>query len=233
MEKFIDHQISLVQKEKTIDVEETSRLLSTYSPLQLQKRGLALIGLKVTGMRTGLGGKSLIDLELANPIKLPPVLPAHKITTGDIVGLDEYKKDKPSKQSAQWSGVVLRVSDSKVTIALSQDTDDELPPEIQERCQIVKLANSVTYERMIKAMERLKVQGETGVSSLSQTLLGLSKPSAPEDYSDLEFFDDTLNESQKDAVRFALGSPEIALIHGPPGKPERPIHSWKSFVNLQ
>ncbi|KAL0096521.1 hypothetical protein J3Q64DRAFT_1692963 [Phycomyces blakesleeanus] len=136
MEKFIDHQISLIQQEKTIDVEETSKLLSTYTPLQLQKRGLALIGLKVTGMRTGLGGKSLIDLELANPIKLPPVLPAHKISTGDIVGLDEYKKDKPSKQSAQWSGVVLRVTDSKVTIALSQDTDDELPPEIQERCQM-------------------------------------------------------------------------------------------------
>jgi DNA polymerase alpha-associated DNA helicase A len=26
-----------------------------------------------------------------------------------------------------------------------------------------------------------------------------------------------LNESQKDAIRFALASREVALIHGPPG----------------
>ncbi|KAG1067690.1 hypothetical protein G6F42_026472 [Rhizopus arrhizus] len=98
MEKFIAHQIQLVETERKIDVEDTQKLLSAYAPIQLQRRGVALVGLKVTGMRTGLGGKSLIDLELANPSMLPPIFPAHKITTGDIVGLDEYKKDKPSQQ---------------------------------------------------------------------------------------------------------------------------------------
>ena len=33
----------------------------------------------------------------------------------------------------------------------------------------------------------------------------------------VEFTDPTLNDSQKEAIRFALSSPEIALIHGPPG----------------
>lgn len=33
----------------------------------------------------------------------------------------------------------------------------------------------------------------------------------------VEFFDPTLNDSQKEAIRFALASKEIALIHGPPG----------------
>lgn len=33
----------------------------------------------------------------------------------------------------------------------------------------------------------------------------------------VDFFDPTLNDSQKDAVRFALASREVALIHGPPG----------------
>jgi DNA polymerase alpha-associated DNA helicase A len=31
------------------------------------------------------------------------------------------------------------------------------------------------------------------------------------------FFDDNLNPSQKEAVRFALASSEVACIHGPPG----------------
>ncbi|KAI8367668.1 P-loop containing nucleoside triphosphate hydrolase protein [Radiomyces spectabilis] len=156
-------------------------------------------------MRTGLGGKSLIDLELANPSKQSSTLPTHKFTTGDIVGLDEYRKDKPPKKTINWSGVVLRVTDTKITVALSQENDDAIPTEVQERCQI-----------MMKALERLKEQGESGCSDLAQVLFGLRAPSAVQDQ-EITFFDETLNASQKEAVKFALGSPEVALVHGPPG----------------
>lgn len=49
MEKFIAHQIQLVETERKIDVEDTQKLLSAYAPIQLQRRGVALVGLKVTG----------------------------------------------------------------------------------------------------------------------------------------------------------------------------------------
>jgi DNA polymerase alpha-associated DNA helicase A len=79
---------------------------------------------------------SLLDLELAQPMTDPPRLPSHKIRTGDIVGLQEYKKDKPTSQSL-LSGVVSKVTDSVVTVALSQrQDDDELPQELQDRCQM-------------------------------------------------------------------------------------------------
>ncbi|SAL98729.1 hypothetical protein [Absidia glauca] len=217
MEAFIDHQVQLVQEEKRIDVEDTQKLLSSYSPIQLQKRGMALLGLRVTAMRTGLGGKSLIDLELGQSNRQIPTFPTHKITTGDIIGLDEYKKDKPSKKAAPWSGVVLRVTDTRITVALSQDMDEDLPPEVQDRCQIVKLANNVTYERMIKGLEQLKVNAMAGSSRMTEVLLGKQKPATVEDVPDLAFFDTTLNDSQKEAVRFALGAQDISLIHGPPG----------------
>ncbi|KAL4211790.1 hypothetical protein CU097_006702 [Rhizopus azygosporus] len=217
MEKFIAHQRELIETERKVDVEETIKLLSSYAPIQLQRRGIALVGLKITGMRTGLGGKSLIDLELANPNILPPILPAHKITTGDIVGLDVYKKDKPSKNVDKWSGVVARVTESRITVALSQEIEDELPAELQERCQIVKLANSITYERMLKGLEALQQRCDEGGSRLINVLLGQSDISTPQKMSDIQFFDETLNDSQKEAVRFALGSNEIALVHGPPG----------------
>lgn len=35
--------------------------------------------------------------------------------------------------------------------------------------------------------------------------------------SEIDFMDTTLNQSQRDAVRFALEAGEVALIHGPPG----------------
>ncbi|KAI9252807.1 P-loop containing nucleoside triphosphate hydrolase protein [Phascolomyces articulosus] len=215
MEDFINHQINLVETERKVDFEETSKMLSMFSPIQLQKRGIALVNLKVSGMRTGLGGKSLIDLELGNATKGDSgTFPPHKITSGDIVGLDEYKKDKQTKKviGSEYSGVVLRASDTKITVALGHDI--ELPQEVQERCVCVKLANNITYNRMLKALEQLKF---TAPDNLIQVLLNQRAPSTPQDIPSIDFLDDTLNDSQKNAVRFALEANELALVHGPPG----------------
>jgi DNA polymerase alpha-associated DNA helicase A len=57
MNAFIESQIDLVANERKLEVEETARLLSACSPAQLQKRGVALVALRITSMRTGLGGK--------------------------------------------------------------------------------------------------------------------------------------------------------------------------------
>lgn len=74
---------------------------------------------------------------------------------------------------------------------------------------------------MLTALEQLR--SAAPLHGLSQVLLGQRPPSPPENVSDLQFFDESLNESQKDAVRFALGAHEIALVHGPPGV-TYPIH---------
>ena len=66
---------------------------------------------------------------------------------------------------------------------------------------------------------------ERDYSMLIRVLFGFHTPmSIPQntrdfepEIRDLDFVDKTLNESQQDAVRFALASPEVALIHGPPG----------------
>lgn len=55
------------------------------------------------------------------------------------------------------------------------------------------------------------------MTPLMRVLLGMSEPSEKVAAQDLKFFDGTLNPSQRDAVRFALESPEVACIHGPPG----------------
>ena|SRR5215471_17612372 len=81
----------------------------------------------------------------------------------------------------------------------------------------VKLANEVTFKRMRETMERLRDTPISELSSLATILLGRTKPSAVHELIDVKFIDETLNDSQKDAVRFSLSAPEIALIHGPPG----------------
>jgi len=55
------------------------------------------------------------------------------------------------------------------------------------------------------------------MTRLVEVLLGISAPSERIPIENTVFFDPTLNDSQKAAVEFALESPEIACIHGPPG----------------
>lgn len=71
-------------------------------------------------------------------------------------------------------------------------------------------------------MEKLQKMREREFSTLIRVVFGLESPSEPPESSEaleskVEFFDPSLNDSQKDAVLFALGAREIALIHGPPG----------------
>ena len=84
-------------------------------------------------------------------------------------------------------------------------------------------------------------------SQLIEVLLGMAMPSRCNITHDVSFFDVSLNDSQKAAVRFALESVEVACIHGPPGEwhlakcipalmcvqvPERHTRSSKSYGNL-
>ncbi|KAL8770625.1 MAG: hypothetical protein Q9209_003693 [Squamulea sp. 1 TL-2023] len=74
-------------------------------------------------------------------------------------------------------------------------------------------------------MEKLKKMEEKDYTTLMRVLFGLDTPTPvakdlndlSEEIKSLDFVDPTLNESQRDAIRFALASREVALIHGPPG----------------
>lgn len=66
-------------------------------------------------------------------------------------------------------------------------------------------------------MTKLQTTPETSYSSFLRVLFGLSSPSPVHEVPEVEWLDSRLNDSQKDAIRFALASREVALIHGPPG----------------
>lgn len=79
--------------------------------------------------------------------------------------------------------------------------------------------NRLTWDhRMNWTMERLKKMEEREYTTLTRVLFGLDTPTpVSQDGMKVEFFDQTLNDSQRDAIKFTLASREVALIHGPPG----------------
>ncbi|EUC61245.1 P-loop nucleoside triphosphate hydrolase [Rhizoctonia solani AG-3 Rhs1AP] len=242
VEQFLSRMRALCLKERMAEVEQSSLLLSACSPKLLEQKGLALLGLGVSNVQIGLGGKSLIELERPSAYHTSPNFPPHTFRPGDIARIEANVSSTPGKRGAKTSkkqtqgsgdtdtqasveGVIYKVSDTRIVVSVEAESQDiELP----ERCRVVKLANSVTFDRMDRAIDSLErlvtQQASDGPPSavqtlpLAQSLLAMKPLGHYTPVSDnLTLMDSYLNDSQKEAVKFALDSPEIALIHGPPG----------------
>ncbi|KAH9942064.1 P-loop containing nucleoside triphosphate hydrolase protein [Amylocystis lapponica] len=223
---FISRHRLLLGKEREAEVERTSLLLSNCGPKVLEQKGLALGGLGVTNVNVGLGGKT--HLTKLRPGDLACI---EENVTSNAASKKTSKGKKAGSSESQGNrgaeGVVYKVSDTRIVIAIDvSDSGDDL--DLPERCRVVKLANSVTYDRMEKALDQLEKvllpNPDTAndkflpkITQLIRVLMGVSERSEKIPTQDLKFFDESLNASQQDAVRFAMESPEVACIHGPPG----------------
>lgn len=85
----------------------------------------------------------------------------------------------------------------------------------------IKVANPTTFVRQGFFLRRAlrNLEAAEPLSPLLSVLLGQRKPTVQKrsDAAPLQLIDENLNESQKEAVDFALSSQEVALIWGPPG----------------
>ncbi|THY67809.1 DNA helicase [Aureobasidium pullulans] len=220
---FADKQLKLLAAELNAELEETALLTATHAPSTLARAGLAVLNLAISAQRTGLGGKSLLELSLDPAIAgTETELPEHGLRVGDIVGVSEQpkgaekKKERQDMEKKQVQGVVVKVLREIIVVALDKDEVD-IPG---GKLWLVKLANDVTYKRMNQTMNKLQKMPESEHSTLMRVLFGQSSAmtAQPRDMAkNLEWMDPSLNDSQKEAIKFALASSEVALIHGPPG----------------
>ncbi|KAJ8091832.1 hypothetical protein PM082_021068 [Marasmius tenuissimus] len=229
---FISRQRHLLALERAADLDRSRLLLTKCPPKQLERNGLALLGLTVSGVEVGLGGKVLVELGLEYG-GTGAVFPPNEIRTGDLAKIEGGSSQETKENDQGIEGVIYRISAARVVVALNSEREVDLP----DRCRLVKVANTITYDRMDKAIDQLEAicvaggvlsdpqnpnaSSETPLSPLCRVLLGLSKLSAP-DFDDqlvkeIKFFDESLNDSQKEAVKLCLASREVACIHGPPG----------------
>jgi len=130
---FATGQLALLGQERLAEVEETQLLLSQTAPKALERVGLAILNLSVAARRTGLGGKTVVELELDAAVKAASAdLPPHGIRSGDIVAVAEQprgaerKKEKVEMRKKGVEGVVLKVKSASVEVALDRE-DEEVP----------------------------------------------------------------------------------------------------------
>lgn len=93
---------------------------------------------------------------------------------------------------------------------------------VDESCELVKLNDEEIYKQYESALDSIL----SNENPLKDVLFGLSKAdreifATQNDFSNkwasIEFYNQNLDKSQKEAVQFALKQKELALVHGPPG----------------
>ncbi|XP_074599433.1 DNA-binding protein SMUBP-2-like [Brevipalpus obovatus] len=206
---FVETQLELLELEYQSELEKTKLYQSVLSPLELVREGVCIHKLRINSVRNGLFLRNLITF---GSNQLGQNLPAHRITTGDIVSVQSG-----NNRETLATGVVYSLSSLSICIAIEKESKFE-PDTDCYNYMVVKISNDVTHRRLKKAMENLRVYPVGGRSHhLIEVIFANQPPSDPFPEESIKFINQNLNPSQQEAVSFALSRRELAIIHGPPG----------------
>lgn len=110
----MEKQLRLLSMERECEIREEEEMLSKYSHSELQKRGLALLNLSKSSLRTGLGGKMIVEFQHHQN----PLLPSNSFSNGDAVNI---LSSSGQEEKEKTTGIVFRVNDYKISIVFKED----------------------------------------------------------------------------------------------------------------
>ena len=130
---FAASQLTLLDAELQAELSETDALLSSHTPTALARGGLAILNLNVSSVRTGMGGKTIVELALDPAVVTKgakPEIAEHGIRVGDIVAVADQpagsakKTEKKELEKKGAEGVVLRVRRENIEVVLDKEDAD-------------------------------------------------------------------------------------------------------------
>ncbi|KXB07078.1 hypothetical protein AKJ52_01010, partial [candidate division MSBL1 archaeon SCGC-AAA382C18] len=198
----------LVEIEREEEMKGHEEEIRNLSGREREERGRALLHLRGRDEGTGLGGKHLVKLMRH---RKGEELPDTEITVGDLVMLsknDPLRDDNPT-------GTLSEKTNYSITVAF-----DKKPPGFiygrKIRCDLY--VNDITYQRQLESLTNIcKSKKSSRLRKIAKKALGLDDIEFVEQEENIEFLDEKLNSSQREAVRNALSTDDFFLIHGPPG----------------
>ncbi|WP_149495644.1 AAA domain-containing protein [Roseiconus lacunae] len=164
-----------------------------------ERSGETLLNLQIQDHQTGLAGRILFDFVKADGRPLP----MNRLKVGSPVVIS----DSDDASDNGIAGVVSRRNQNVIQVAT------ERWPEC-ERLRIDLSPDETTRRRQLSAMASARVA--TGRPKQLREMILNQRAIRQGDQDEVEFLT-SLNGPQQEAVAFALASPDIAILHGPPG----------------
>lgn len=199
----MDHLSRLLSLEREAERARLLELRASLPLKELEERGLVLLDLEASDESVGLGGRVILSFEhsLRQPLRLA-------FSPGDLVELRPRKAEVDSPAMA----VVYRTGRKALQLAFERPP----PPFVREgRLRIDLSANEITFDRAKASLRRLGQMERGQQRDRREVLLG-NAPARFETPRELEP-SRPLNPEQLDAVRRALSTRDLFLVHGPPG----------------
>jgi len=197
--------LRLLDLESREEAQRVAQQMRRLSPADAEKTGNSLIDLVVADEEAGLGGRCIVTLGRRSRTPLPWT----RLDVGSPVVLSPHKE----RAQVSYRGVVCQRNEAAVSAAL-----DGLPDELGEYdiWRLDAAFDEVATQRQRAALEQARVLRGDRSAVLRDVLLGVRQPEFGVDPA-VGPLDRSLNESQIEAVQFALSARDVGLIHGPPG----------------
>jgi superfamily I DNA and/or RNA helicase len=196
----------LLDLEAEAEKLETMREFERRTPAEAEALGNSLIHLVIRDENAGLGGRVLLTFGKRNQNLS---LPWNRLRTGSPVILSE----EGNADSEGWRGIVSRAQRDSIQVAFNQW------PEADASSSTFRLDRSTDEtgrQRQRQAMDKARDAKSSRLAELRDVLL--AKQSALfEKVETHQSLNQNLNDSQNQAVAFALSADDVAIIHGPPG----------------
>lgn len=209
--RYVENQKRLLELELRSEEDEADDSF-------VDARGGHIIrNLKMDHISVGLIGKTVVHF--VNGDDENPILPTHRFAVGDEVEVLFKQSDYIDKKRKKSSGGVLcQITDTSISLSLFDNSNsDEIY--FDGLVCIVPGSSTEVHKKMLRGLDELQRAGGDH-EYCGKVIDAIFNPSGDlyhVNYPEFIPFNKNLDESQKQAIAFCLGSEPITLIHGPPG----------------
>ncbi|KUF90905.1 hypothetical protein AM588_10002828 [Phytophthora nicotianae] len=195
--------------------EEVQTMRDELATLDDNENPNVLTHLTLSRCSTGLFGRTLLQFSFPS-LSLRQAKP-HQFTVGDLVQI-RVQKNTPTGGKLP-TGIVSRVEERGISVAVNSDQEDVDEVELLAATGITldRLVNNATFLKLTSALDQMTKFEFGAAQAVVDVVFSEREPSWNTPLPDITPFNKGLNESQVEAIRLALASKDLALIHGPPG----------------
>ncbi len=197
--------LQMLQIEKDTELEFYRKQIQNKSITDRKKEGYCWYPVMVTQSGYAIGDKAFIVVERHNDLDQP-----HQFRSGTTVSFftQQTGVEDPTEQ-----GIINYIDKNRMKIILHSK---DIPEWINGGMIGVDLVfDDRSYKEMEKAIRNTIEAKGNKLADLRDKLLGFKKTEAP--YSIYHAPIGSLNSSQNNAIQQILATPDISIIHGPPG----------------